>query len=74
MLANGGVLDGHRYLQEDTVHMMLTNQLEEKLLPYRMGNLVFEGSGFGLGVAVATTDWPNNSPLGEVSWGGGEYY
>ena len=70
MLVNGGVFEGKRFLKEETVNMMLTNQLEDRLLPYRMGNIIFIGNGFGLGVAVTSTNDPRNAPLGEASWGG----
>jgi hypothetical protein len=36
MLANGGTLDGQRYLRSDLVDELLTNQLPKYLMPYSM--------------------------------------
>lgn len=55
MLANGGVLNGQRILQEDTVTLMRTNKLPPEILnkePIAKLAPSFKGYGFGYGVAV----------------------
>ena len=47
MLANGGELDGTRYLKSETVNEMTTNQIT---------GFSLEGVGYGLGIGVKVTD------------------
>lgn len=78
MLLNGGELDGARVLSRKTVELMSTNhlpagaQLRDFALPGGYGEVGFDGTGFGLTVAVGL-----GSPLtqtagsvGEFMWGG----
>ena len=60
MILNGGVLDGTRVLEPETVALMTTDQLPEGIWP---------NSGFGLGFAVVTEDG-GSTPRGSYSWGG----
>jgi len=50
MLLNGGVLEGTRILQTETVDLMRTNRLSDNLI----ADLSYPGYGFGLGFAVMT--------------------
>lgn len=58
MLARGGVLDGVRLLEEETVAEMTRNQIGDLALG--------DGSKFGLGLAVTSAD-PDRTSFG---WGG----
>ncbi|HEU0158525.1 MAG TPA: serine hydrolase domain-containing protein [Hyphomicrobiaceae bacterium] len=77
MLANGGELDGKRYLSPKTVAYMTSDHMGDviKRGPY---DLVGPGYKFGLGFAVRTE--PGVSPLagspGDFTWGGaaGTYF
>lgn len=78
MLLNGGELDGHRVLARPTVELLRTNhlpgdgELRDVALPGGYGEVGFEGSGFGLTVAVGLG--PARSagvgPAGSFMWGG----
>jgi CubicO group peptidase (beta-lactamase class C family) len=52
MLQRRGELDGVRLLETDTVALMTRNQLDPPLWPIRIGDHVFLGQGYGLGVGV----------------------
>jgi CubicO group peptidase (beta-lactamase class C family) len=73
MLLNGGELDGNRILSPKTVHLMTSNHLGPEIKnnvanvePHR------GGYGFGLGVAVRTSDGLASVPgnPGEFTWNG----
>jgi CubicO group peptidase (beta-lactamase class C family) len=73
MLINGGVLDGQRILSPKTIHHMTSNHLGPEiknnvaiLEPHR------GGFGFGLGVAVRTSEGLSSVPgnPGEFTWNG----
>jgi CubicO group peptidase (beta-lactamase class C family) len=73
MLLNGGELDGQRVLGPKTVHHMTSNHLGPeiknnvaKVEPHR------DGFGFGLGVAVRTSEGLSSVPgsPGEFTWNG----
>jgi CubicO group peptidase (beta-lactamase class C family) len=78
MLLNGGELDGARILGRKTVELMTANhlphggELRDVALPGGYGEVGFDGTGFGLTVAVglgpAATQ--NASSRGEFMWGG----
>jgi CubicO group peptidase (beta-lactamase class C family) len=70
MLLNGGALGKTRILKSETVAAMTTNQLEESLVPIRIGPLPMAGTGFGLGVSVRVADSPMLGPAGEYGWAG----
>ena len=76
MLANGGALDGRRYLSAPTLAYMTADQLG----PIARTPLYLPGLGysFGLGFAVRTDAGlaPYVSPVGEFNWGGagGTYF
>ncbi len=72
MLLDGGVLDGHRYLKQETVALMTSDQIGPETKIAR-DHLYFpgEGSGYGFGFAVrvaatAMRPWP----VGEYRWDG----
>ena len=41
MVLNKGTLDGKRIVSEELINMMLSNQLPDELLPYKMGPVTF---------------------------------
>lgn len=72
MLLNGGELEGHRILKPETVKLMRTNMLSDKIMnssdpPFNTAR----GRGFGLDFAVVL-DSAKAGPQGEgtFSWGG----
>jgi len=68
MLANGGELDGVRYLQPGTFAAMTTNQLPATA--YGEGGFGAD-DGYGLGVGVRlTTDPALGLAAGSFGWGG----
>ena len=71
MIANGGALEGTRYLKEETVKLMTTNQLPESIPFIGVGD-VRPGVGFGLGfsVRIGDSDFDPGARLGEYGWGG----
>ena len=73
MIANGGRFQGKRYLRQDTVDLMVTNQLPRQISAISFGDEVRHGTGFGLGFSVkfARDDrWDKDAALGEYGWGG----
>jgi len=73
MIANGGEFQGKRYLREDTVELMRTNQLPRQITAISFGNEVRHGTGFGLGFSVKYASdgrWDKDAALGEYGWGG----
>ena len=72
MIDNGGKLDGHRILRPETVKLMTSNQLPEKVVPIHFGKEARFGTGFGLGFSVRTeiTTWDPAGHVGEYGWGG----
>lgn len=78
MLVGGGVLDGQRILGRPTIEMMRTNhlpngaELSEYALPGGYGEVGFNGSGFGLQVAVGLGPAATGGvgPAGDFMWGG----
>ena len=78
MLANGGELDGVRILGRKTVELMTANhlpgngELREFALPGGYGEVGFDGTGFGLTVAVGLgpTRTQVIGSAGEYMWGG----
>lgn len=72
MITNGGEFQGKRYLTEDTVKLMTTNQLPNDIGSITLGN-TRHGTGFGLGFSVRTKSdprWDKHAPVGEFGWGG----
>ena len=73
MIANGGEFQGRRYLREDTVDLMRTNQLPRPLTHISFGSQQRYGTAFGLGFAVRIADderWDPDALLGDYGWGG----
>jgi CubicO group peptidase (beta-lactamase class C family) len=78
MLLNGGELDGVRVLSRKTVELMSANhlpgggELREFAHPGGYGEVGFDGSGFGLTVAVGLgpTRTQSVGSVGEYMWGG----
>ncbi len=72
MLANGGELDGVRYLSRKTLALMHSNHVPPSLLPLSLVGAPLPGLGFGLGsrvmLDVAATGAPGS--VGEFGWGG----
>jgi CubicO group peptidase (beta-lactamase class C family) len=72
MLANGGELEGVRYLSRKTLALMHANHLAPSLLPIELAGLPVAGYGFGLGsrvnLDVAQTAVPGS--VGEFGWSG----
>lgn len=65
MLANEGELGGVRILRPETVQAMTTNQLDEALLPMRLGGPI-PSHGWGLGFAVGM-----EGPFEDIYWWAG---
>jgi CubicO group peptidase (beta-lactamase class C family) len=53
MMQRRGELDGVRLLKPETVAQMTRSHLASPLSPIRIGDHVFEGEGYGLGVGVS---------------------
>jgi CubicO group peptidase (beta-lactamase class C family) len=78
MLLSGGELGGHRVLGRPTVELMRTNhlpgegELREFALPGGYGEVGFDGSGFGLTVAIGLGPARTGTvgPAGDFMWGG----
>jgi CubicO group peptidase (beta-lactamase class C family) len=78
MLANGGELDGVRILGRKTVELMSTNhlpgngELSSFALPGGYGEVGFDGTGFGLTVAVGLGPARTQviGSAGDYMWGG----
>lgn len=72
MISRGGELDGVRILKNESVTLMTTNQLSEKIGWIKFGTSVREGVGFGLGFSVRCkmSDWDPQGRVGEYGWGG----
>lgn len=72
MIERGGTLDGHRILRAETVKLMTSNQLPEKVFPIHFGQEIRYGTGFGLGFCVRTenSSWDPSGHIGEYGWGG----
>jgi CubicO group peptidase (beta-lactamase class C family) len=78
MLLNGGELDGVRVLSRKTVELMTANhlpaggQLRDFVQPGGYGEVGFDGTGFGLTVAVGLgpTRTQSVGSAGEYMWGG----
>jgi CubicO group peptidase (beta-lactamase class C family) len=68
MLMNGGELDGVRYLQPETVELILTDQLPEGLT----ATASVRQAGFGLGLAIAADQSVSGQALpgGTITWPG----
>ena len=77
-LCAGGTLDGARILGRPTVELMRTNhlpgggELRDFAVPGGYGEVGFDGSGFGLQVAVGLGPQATSSvgPAGDYMWGG----
>jgi CubicO group peptidase (beta-lactamase class C family) len=78
MLANGGDLDGSRVLGRKTVELMTTNHLPDNgelrsfVIPGAYGEVGFDGTGFGLTVAVGLGPARTQviGSAGDFMWGG----
>src|SRR4030095_613083 len=72
MLANGGELDGVRYLSRKTLALMHSNHVPPALLPLELSGFPIPGYGFGLGSRVAGDVAQTGAPgsLGEFGWAG----
>ena len=72
MLANGGELDGVRYLSRKTLGLMHSNHVSSALLPLEVGGFPIPGYGFGLGSRVLNDVAQTGAPgsLGDFGWAG----
>ena len=78
MLLNGGELDGVRILSRKTVELMSANhipgggQIRDVAVPGGYGEVGFDGTGFGLTMAVGLgpTGTQSVGSAGEFMWGG----
>ena len=72
MLANGGHLDGVRYLSRKTLALMHSNHVPLALLPLELGGFPIPGYGFGLGSHVVTDVAQTGAlgSLGDFGWAG----
>jgi CubicO group peptidase (beta-lactamase class C family) len=78
MMCNGGVLGGARILSRKTVELMTLNhlpgggQLRDFAVPGGYGEVGFDGTGFGLTVAIGLGPVANQTSgtAGEFMWGG----
>lgn len=82
MLLNGGVLDGVRILQPETVALMTRNHLPPDIIPIGVMGLKMGNNGHGLGLSVVVDDedvapqpngfWWNRGapPVGSFWWVG----
>jgi CubicO group peptidase (beta-lactamase class C family) len=77
MLANGGALDGRRYIGPKTLEYMTSDHLGSSVATTPL-YLPGAGYGFGLGFAVRKTAGESHAmaPAGEYNWGGagGTYF
>lgn len=77
MLANGGVLDGRRFLSPKTLEYMTSDHLGTAVAP---GPLYLPGAGYGFGLGFAVRKVNGESPYvstaGDYYWGGagGTYF
>ncbi|MDG1419052.1 MAG: serine hydrolase [Maricaulis sp.] len=68
MLVNGGALDGHRYLETETLASMTRPQVEASKLPPAMNGL---GYGYGFGVVLPPAEGQRALGIpGDYSWRG----
>lgn len=75
MLLNGGIYNGHRFLDEETVTIMMSNRMDPDdlyLFPWIGGDT---NNGFGYGGAVVIADTPeqiatNGQSVGHFGWNG----
>ena len=75
MMLNRGELDEHRIINPDTVALMTTNHVSEKLLPLSFNGVAqgqFNGYGFGLGYCINMDPAQTGASgsRGDFGWGG----
>ncbi len=73
MIADGGTRNGDQFLKPETVALMTSDQLPEKVKNIFFGKEQRLGTGFGLGFSVVTSDtagWDDVARPGEFGWGG----
>ena len=70
MLEAGGVWNGERILEAETVKLMTTNGLPDPLVPIRFGVFPLPGMGFGLGVSVQVKEVGPGTREGGWGWAG----
>ena len=78
MLLNGGTYNGNRILSRKTIELMTMNHLPNNKNMSDMGStgsfseVRYQGTGYGLSMAVTTDPAASQSPLsiGSFNWGG----
>ena len=74
MLSNGGIFEGAKILNKESVQLLMQNHLPEHLVPIdKLPQERYSGLGFGLGVSVRVqpSKWSPESQTGECGWIGG---
>ena len=73
MLANGGVLDGERFMGRKTIDLMRSNTLTQKMIDEDFTNDYLAGYGYGFGVRTLMDKGKgnHNGSLGAFGWTGG---
>ena len=72
MLANGGMLDGERFMGRKTIDLMRSNTLTQKMIDEDFTNDYLAGYGYGFGFrTLLTQKYGHNGRLGCFGWTGG---
>ena len=73
MLANGGMLDGERFMGRKTIDLMRSNTLTQKMIDEDFTNDYLAGYGYGFGVRTLMDKGKgnHNGSLGAFGWTGG---
>ncbi|MEM1293805.1 MAG: serine hydrolase domain-containing protein [Verrucomicrobiota bacterium] len=73
MIVDGGMRNGHTFLKPETVTLMTSDQLPDKIANIFFGQEQRYQIGFGLGFSVVkgpSKDWDEAAALAEFGWGG----
>ncbi|MBQ5402671.1 MAG: serine hydrolase, partial [Bacteroidales bacterium] len=73
MLANGGVLNGERFMGRKTIDLMRSNTITQKMIDEDFTNDYLAGYGYGFGVRTLLDKGKgnHNGTLGNFGWTGG---
>ena len=73
MLANGGVVDGQRFMGRKTIDLMRTNTITPTMIKEDYSNSYLAGYGYGYGVRTMNDPYggQHNGSLGNFGWTGG---
>jgi len=72
MITGGGQWGGQRYLKQESIRLMTTDQLPREAFPIAFGEQRRHGTGFSFGFSIRTadTEWNKDGRVGEFGWGG----